>query len=98
MGGMERVEVLVLPQVSDHMLERIQNVDRRVKVVDARGWFDIELRATWPQWTVDRYLAARKYPATSLEERNRALRADRAHGLATAEGFKGTRAALEMGS
>ena len=70
---MESVEVLVMPQVSDEVLHRIQNVDCRVKIVDARGWFDVELRATWPQWTVDRYLGARKYPATSLEERNHAL-------------------------
>ena len=73
METMETVRVLVLPQVSDEVLRRIENVDRRVKVVDARGWFDSELRATWPQWTVDRYLGDRKYPATSLDERNRAL-------------------------
>jgi phosphoglycerate dehydrogenase-like enzyme len=70
---MEIVQVLVIPQVSDEVLRRIQNVDSRVKVVDARGWFDVELRATWPQWTVDRYLGDRKYPATSLDERNYAL-------------------------
>ena len=70
---MESVEVLVMPQVSDEVLQRIQNVDCRVKIVDARGWFDVELRATWPQWTVDRYLGARKSPATSLEERKHAL-------------------------
>jgi glyoxylate/hydroxypyruvate reductase len=73
MGVMERVEVLVIPQVSDEVLHRIHNVDRRVDVIDARGWFDVELRATWPQWTVDRYLGTRKYPASSREERNRAL-------------------------
>jgi phosphoglycerate dehydrogenase-like enzyme len=70
---MESVEVLVMPQVSDEVLHRIQNVDCRVKIVDSRGWFEVEIRATWPQWTVDRYLGARKYPATSLEERNDAL-------------------------
>jgi len=42
-------------------------------VIDARGWFDVELRATWPQWTVDRYLGTRKSLASSLEERNQAL-------------------------
>jgi glyoxylate/hydroxypyruvate reductase len=73
MAVMEKHEVLVIPPVSDEVLHRIQNVDRRVKVVDARGWFDVELRATRPQWTVDRYLGARKYPVTSLEERHRAL-------------------------
>ena len=70
---MERVELLVLPQVSDKVLHQIQNVDGRVKVVDARGWFDVELCATWPQWTVDRYLGAKKSPRTRREERNRAL-------------------------
>lgn len=70
---MESVEVLVLPQVSAEVLQRIQNVDGRIKIVDVRGWFDVELRATWPRWTVDRYLGARKSAATSLEERNQAL-------------------------
>ncbi len=70
---MDNIEVLVIPQVSDAVLERIVNVDRRVKVVDARGWFDGELRATWPRWTAERYLDARKYPATSLDQRNRVL-------------------------
>ena len=70
---MESVEILLMPQISDEGLQRIQNVDRRVNIIDARGWFDVELRATWPQWTVDRYLGARKFPATSIEARNHAL-------------------------
>ena len=70
---MESVKVLIIPQVSDEVLKRIQNVDGGIKIVDVRGWFDIELRATWPQWTVDRYLGDRKSPVTSLEERNQAL-------------------------
>ncbi len=73
MAVMGSVEVLVMPQVSDAVLRRVQSVDRRVHVIDARGWFDVELRATWPQWTVDRYIGARKSPETSLEQRNRAL-------------------------
>ena len=72
---MQSVEVLVIPQVSDQVLDRIADVDRRIKVVDARGWFDGELRATWPQWTVDRYLGKRKYPVTSLDHRNAVLAA-----------------------
>ena len=70
---MESAEVLLMPQISDEGLQRIQNVDRRVNIIDARGWFDVELRATWPQWTVDRYLGAREFPATSIEQRNHAL-------------------------
>ncbi len=73
MTDMENVEVLVIQQVPDPVLDRIANVDRRIEVVDARGWFDVELRATWSQWTVDRYLGSRKYPATSVAQRNQAL-------------------------
>jgi glyoxylate/hydroxypyruvate reductase A len=70
---MESVNILVLPPVSDEVLQRIQNVDPRVKIIDVRGWLDVELRATWPQWTVDRYLGARRHPVTSLAQRNDAL-------------------------
>jgi phosphoglycerate dehydrogenase-like enzyme len=73
MATMENVEVLLIQQVPDAVLKRIAEVDQRVKVVDARGWFDVELRATWPQWTVDRYLGSRKYPATTVAQRNDAL-------------------------
>ena len=70
---MESFEVLVLPQVPDTALHRIQNVDSRVTVIDARGWFDVELRATWLQWTVDRYLGVSKKPAPTVADRNRVL-------------------------
>jgi len=70
---MQTVKVLVLPQVPDTVLHRIQSVDSRVTVIDARGWFDIEIRATWPKWTVDRYLGVSKNPAPSSFERNRVL-------------------------
>jgi phosphoglycerate dehydrogenase-like enzyme len=70
---MESIHLVVIPQVSDQVLERIAKVDQRIKVVDVRGWFDVELRASWPQWTIDRYLGDRDYPASTLEQRNRAL-------------------------
>jgi hypothetical protein len=58
MNRMASLEVVVIPQVSDEVLERIAKVDERIKMVDVRGWFDVELRASWPQWTIDRYRAA----------------------------------------
>jgi len=70
---MERIHVLILPQVPDQVLQQVTDVDRRVSVIDARGWFDVELRGTWPQWTVDRYIGGRKSPMTTLEQRNDAL-------------------------
>src|SRR5262245_29851228 len=97
MGIMDRVEVLVIPQLSDAVLHRIRNVDRRVDVIDARGWFDVELRATWPQWTVDRYLGDRKYHASSGEERDHTLASAEIVLTAPAEEFESTRASVEMG-
>ena len=70
---MERANVLIIPQVPDAVLDRITKSDARIDIIDARGWFDGELRSTWPQWTVDRYLGNRKYPSTTLDQRNRAL-------------------------
>lgn len=67
------INVLILPQLADQVLQRLQSVGDRISVIDARGWFDVELRASWPRWTVDRYIGARKSPATSLAQRNRAL-------------------------
>jgi phosphoglycerate dehydrogenase-like enzyme len=66
-------EVLVIIPVSDDDLGRIAAVDPRLHVVDARGRFDVELRETWPPWTVQRYLGERSAPASSREERDRQL-------------------------
>ena len=62
-----------MARVPDQVLERIQDLDPRLSVVDARGWFEVELRAMWPQWTVERYIEARKSVATTSEQRNQAL-------------------------
>ncbi len=67
------IRVLVIQQLPDSALERIAKIDGRIKVVDARGWFDGDLRATWPQWTVDRYLGNRPYPSTTPDQRNQVL-------------------------
>ena len=67
------VEVLVIEPISDADLERIAAVDSRVHVRDARGWFDVEIRETWPAHAVHRYLGARPSPASSRAERDDAL-------------------------
>src|SRR5258705_5135802 len=66
-------EVVVIVRVADDALGRIAAVDRSVHVIDARGWFDVELRATWPPWTVQRYLGQRRSPTSSSPERDRLL-------------------------
>ncbi|MEA2648582.1 MAG: hypothetical protein QOG61_1017 [Candidatus Binataceae bacterium] len=67
------VEVLVIAPVSDETLREVAAIDRRVRIVDARGWFDVEIGDTWPRWTVQRYLARRGIPISSREERDRLL-------------------------
>ena len=37
---------------------RSRGSTRGLRVVDARGWFDDEIRQTWPQWSVERYLGS----------------------------------------
>jgi phosphoglycerate dehydrogenase-like enzyme len=66
-------EVLVIVPVPDAALSRIAAVDPCLHVVDARGRFDVELRETWPPWTVQRYLGERSEPAGSRQERDRLL-------------------------
>jgi hypothetical protein len=70
---MERVNVVVIGTVSDEALATIAAVDARLDVVDARGWFDIEIRETWPAWTVQRYVGRRDGPKTTREQRERVL-------------------------
>jgi glyoxylate/hydroxypyruvate reductase len=66
-------EVLVIVPVSDGSIGRIAAVDPCLHVVDARGSFDVEIRETWPPWTVQRYLGERAGPAGSRQERDRLL-------------------------
>ena len=76
-------DVCVIVAVPDDGLARIAAVDRRVRVADARGWFDEEMRETWPAWTGLRYLgppAAAGPTATSSRSRQ-----ERDGCLATAE-------------
>jgi phosphoglycerate dehydrogenase-like enzyme len=66
-------EVLVTVPTSDDALSRIAAVDRCLHVADARGWFDVELRETWPPWTVQRYLGERAGPVSSRQARDQLL-------------------------
>src|SRR2546422_9051131 len=70
---MHRVDVLVIQPIGDEELAQIARLDSRLRVVDARGWFDDEFRQTWPQWSVDRYLGKRPCPPSTRAERDRLL-------------------------
>ena len=72
------MEVLIISSISDEALKRIKAVDERLGVVDARGWFEEEIRNTWPEMTVQRYLD--KIPGTP-----KSTKRDRDRVLSTAE-------------
>ncbi len=55
---MAEINLLAIQRVSAADKERIQAVDPRVRLTDAGGWFDGEIRETWPAFTAERYLAA----------------------------------------
>jgi glyoxylate/hydroxypyruvate reductase A len=70
---MQSVDILVIVPVAEEALARIAAVDSRLNVIDARGWFDGEMRDTWPHWTVQRYLSHRQSPASSPQRRDELL-------------------------
>ena len=71
--GVRQVNVLVIQPIADEDLAQIARIDSRLHVVDARDWFDEEIRQTWPQWTVERYLPKRSGPPSTREDRDRVL-------------------------
>jgi glyoxylate/hydroxypyruvate reductase len=62
-----RLNVLIISSITDAAVEKIRAVDSRMRITDARGWFDGEIRDTWPEMTVNRYLGN----STQTPERKR---------------------------
>jgi phosphoglycerate dehydrogenase-like enzyme len=70
---MPRVNVLTIQRVSAEDRAKIEAVDPSIQLIDAGGWFDGEIRATWPAVTAARYLAANAMGSGTREERDRLL-------------------------
>jgi phosphoglycerate dehydrogenase-like enzyme len=70
---MQRVNVLSIQRISAEDRARIAAVGPAVALTDAGGWYDGEMRETWPAFTVARYLAPGANGAGSREERDRLL-------------------------
>lgn len=73
------MNVLLLGAVGEHAVEQIAAVDPAVRVIDARGQFEVEYAQTWPAETV------RRYVPQALIERSTMTRAERDALLAQAE-------------
>jgi hypothetical protein len=74
---MRTVNVLSIERISAEDCAKIEAVDPAIQFTDAGGWFDGEIRDTWPAFTSARYLA----PGTI----GSGTRAERDHLLAEAE-------------
>ena len=70
---MRRVEVLSIQRINEADRARIEAVDPAVRLTDAGGWFDGEIRATWPAFAVARYLQPGAEGRGTREERDRLL-------------------------
>jgi len=70
---MRHVNVLSIQRISAEEKRQIEAVDAAVRLTDAGGWFDGEIRETWPAFTSARYLAPDAAGAGSRAERDRLL-------------------------
>lgn len=70
---MRTIEVLTILRTSAGERAMIEAVDPGIRLVDAGGWFDGEIRQTWPPFTAQRYLHPDAHGEGSREERDRML-------------------------
>ena len=70
---MATVNILVMQRISPADRARIAAVDPALRLTDAGGWFDGEIRDTWPAFTSARYLGPKANGHGTREERDRLL-------------------------
>jgi phosphoglycerate dehydrogenase-like enzyme len=70
---MRSVNALNIQRISAADRARIAAIDPAIRLTDAGGWFDGEIRETWPAYTALRYLPADATGSGSREERDRFL-------------------------
>ena len=70
---MPRINVLSIQQVSAEDRVKIEAVDPVIQFIDAGGWYDGEIRETWPAFSTARYLAPNAVGSGTREERDRLL-------------------------
>ncbi len=70
---MRTINVLAIQRISAAEQAQITAVDPAIRLVDAGGWFDGEIRETWPAATTARYLAPNASGAGTRAERDRLL-------------------------
>src|SRR3984893_3957905 len=70
---MQRINVLAIQRLGAEDRSKIEAVDPAIRLTDAGGWYDGEIRQTWPAFTAARYLAPSAAGSGTREERDRLL-------------------------
>ncbi len=70
---MRSVNVLLIQRIGAADRARIEAVDPAVRLIDAGGWFDGEIRETWSSYAANRYLSPAASGAGTRAERDRVL-------------------------
>jgi phosphoglycerate dehydrogenase-like enzyme len=70
---MRHLNVLSIHRISAEERRRIEAVDAGIRLTDAGGWYDGEIRETWPAFTSARYLPRDAKGSGSRAERDRLL-------------------------
>ena len=67
---MQTINVLTIQRISDNDRVKIETIDPAIRLTDAGGWFDGEIRETWPAFTAARYLRPDATGVGSRDERD----------------------------
>jgi glyoxylate/hydroxypyruvate reductase len=70
---MRTINILSIQRSTAAERARIEAVDPGVRLIDAGGWFDGEIRETWTEYAVARYLTPGSTGSGTREERDRLL-------------------------
>jgi phosphoglycerate dehydrogenase-like enzyme len=70
---MRRINVLCIERISAEDRAKIEAVDPAIALTDAGGWFDGEIRETWPAFASARYLAPGATGAGTRQDRDHLL-------------------------
>ena len=70
---MPAINILSIQRSTEAERARIAALDKRVRLVDAGGWFDGEIRDTWTDFAVARYLTPDTTGSGTRAERDRLL-------------------------
>src|SRR3954453_17636024 len=70
---MRNIDVLAIQRISADDRAKIEASDPAIRLIDAGGWFEGEIRDTWSDFAASRYLPPRATGSGTREERDRLL-------------------------